>query len=173
MSRTDPQTEAEALVALLPDLARLSRRLSRDRMQAEDLAQEAAARVWAQIVGGAAIDDLRPYLMTAARNLARRPYLPPLPLEDVPEPSAPADAPRRMIAREVLTALARLPRAEARLLALMAEDETTYAEIACDTGIPIGTVMSRISRARAHLRAECGLPPRGPVAAGMLRDDAA
>ena len=40
-----------------------------------------------------------------------------------------------------------------------AEQQQTYAEIAQDLGIPVGTVMSRLGRARASLRQKlCGSP---------------
>lgn len=164
--------EAAALIALMPALARRCRRLTRDPAAAEDLAQEALLRVWAQIRAGAAIDDLAPYLMTAARNLARRPGPALQPLDGV-EAAVAAEGPRRVMLREVADQLAALAPADRRILLCQALQGASYAEIAAAEGLAIGTVMSRLARARARLRAGCGLPPRGPAALGLLDSDAA
>jgi RNA polymerase sigma-70 factor (ECF subfamily) len=165
--------EAAALTALMPALARRCRRLTRDPAAAEDLAQEALARVWAQIRAGAAIDDLAPYLMTAARNLARRPGPAMQPLDGVAEAAVAPEGPRRVMLREVAGQLAALAPADRRILLCQALDGASYAEIAAAEGLAIGTVMSRLARARARLRAGCGLPAHGPAALGLLDGDAA
>lgn len=166
MPHSDPTTRTEPeLVAMIPDLQRLALILTRDRQLAEDLTQEALFRIWAQIASGARIDDLRPYAMSALRNLARRPPRKSVALSDVPEPSAPPEAPGRLALRDVADALGRLPEADARLILRHAADGESYADIAAAEGLPIGTVMSRMSRARLRLRADCDLPVSGPVAA--------
>ncbi|SPH17730.1 ECF RNA polymerase sigma factor EcfG [Defluviimonas aquaemixtae] len=161
------------LVTLIPDLRRLARRLVRDPEAAEDLVQEALLRVWSQMASGSGIEDLKPYLMTAARNIARRPPRKALPLSDAPEPSAPPEAPRRLVLREVAAALSRLPAAEQRLILRHVAGGESYAEMARAEDLPIGTVMSRLARGRARLRADCGLPERGPAAALLAGEDAA
>lgn len=167
-----PGTTPE-LVSLIPALQRLSRRLTRDPTAAEDLAQEALLRVWAQIGRGEAIEDLKPYLMTAARNLARRTRPVALALSDAPEPAAPPEAPGRLALREVAGAMSRLPEIEARLILRQVTRGESYADIAVAEGLPIGTVMSRLARGRARLRQDCGLPESGPVAAFLTSEDAA
>ena len=164
---------APELVALIPDLRRLARRLTRDPAAAEDLMQEALLRVWTQMGRHAGIADLKPYLMTAARNLARRPRQRDMALSDAPEPSAPPEAAGRLALRDVAGALARLPEPEARLILRQVAGGESYAEIAAAEGLPIGTVMSRIARGRARLRQVCGLPETGPVAAFLTREDVA
>lgn len=164
---------APELVALIPDLRRLARRLTRDPVAAEDLVQEALLRVWTQLGRQSGIEDLKPYLMTAARNLARRPRPAALALSDAPEPTAPPLAPGRLALREVAGALSRLPAAEMRLILRQVTGGESYAEIAAAEGLPIGTVMSRLARGRARLRKDCGLPENGPVAAFLTGEDAA
>lgn len=168
-----PPAGASELVDLIPALRRLARRLTRDPAAADDLTQEALARVWAQLSRGEDIADLRPYLMTAARNLARRPKPAPVALADVPEPSAPPEASARLALRAVAAALSRLPEAEARLLLRHVAKGESYAEIAAAEGLPIGTVMSRLARGRARLRSDCGLPETGPAAVFLVGEDAA
>lgn len=141
----------------IADLSRLAICLTRDRVAAEDLAQEALVRVWARLSEGHAIDDLRPYLMAAARNLARRPMRRHDPLETTPELGAPPDVGSRLALRDAATALARLPRDEARLILAVAAQGLSYAEAARAEGLPLGTVTSRIARGRARLRQGCGL----------------
>lgn len=172
--RPPPRSAVGAdLIALMPALSRRCRRLTRDAVAAEDLAQEALLRVWAQIRAGAAIDDLAPYLMTAAHNLARRPGPRMQPLDGVAEATVAAEGPRRVMLREVAGRLAALSPADRRILLHQALDGASYAEIAVAEGLTIGTVMSRLARARARLRAGCGLPPRGPAVLGLMDSDAA
>ncbi len=144
-------TPNEALVALLPDLQRLSRIMARSPENAEDLAQEAALKVWAKLQDGANIDNLRPYLMTALRNEARRPKKVAASLEDADIPSTGPEAPRRMACTEVLKAISTLPEDQATLLHLYVHRGCSYADLAKQTGLPIGTITSRLSRARARL----------------------
>ncbi|WP_186417144.1 sigma-70 family RNA polymerase sigma factor [Bosea sp. CS1GBMeth4] len=55
---------------------------------------------------------------------------------------------------DALSALVRLPQAQRIVLELVAVEEMTYEEVARVTDVPIGTVMSRLSRARERLRIE-------------------
>jgi RNA polymerase sigma factor (sigma-70 family) len=59
---------------------------------------------------------------------------------------------------ELASALARLRRDELDVLLLFAWAELSYDEIAAALGVPVGTVRSRLSRARARLRAELDTP---------------
>ena len=153
-----PTATPEALSALLPDLGKLCRIL-RPRGDADDLAQEVALSVWRQMARGADIDALRPYLMSAARNRARRPMKMGDALEEADIPQVAPDAPARLATAEVLRAIRRLPRDHAVLLEDLARDGLSYRELAARHGLPMGTIMSRLARARAALRTEMQLTP--------------
>jgi len=65
-------------------------------------------------------------------------------------------------ARDVERALLRLPVEQREVLLLVVLEDLSYEEAAAALGIPIGTVMSRLSRAREKLRALMeGLPVSG------------
>lgn len=151
--------DAETFARLLPDLNRLCRILAPSRDAAEDLAQEAALRVWAQLAAGAEIEALRPYLMTAARNGARRPAQAPEELTEALSPCIPPEAPARLATAEVLKAIARLPHAQAILISDHALGGLSYQALAAEHALPLGTVMSRLNRARRALRTAMDLEP--------------
>lgn len=134
----------------------------------EDLAQETFVRVFSAI---SRFDPdrgpgLRPWILTIARRLcqdrARHIKLgvevaPALPA-DAPDPAAGpaehADA-ARMEAR-FRRALAALPPEQLAVIALYEWEGLDYEEIAAIEDVPVGTVRSRLSRARASLRAAVG-----------------
>ena len=165
---TPAPSERRALVGLIPDLRRAARAIVRDPDRAEDLAQEALLRVWARLRDGGSVGELRPYLMTTLRNLARRPPRLAPAEAAAPESTEPAAA-GRIAVREVAAALAEMPPDQARLLLAAASGAGTIAEIAAGAGLPPGTVPSRVSRARARLRAAFDLPEDAPVAALLSR----
>jgi len=68
------------------------------------------------------------------------------------EPGRPASQIESMAARETLTALRHLSLEHRQVLLLVALEGMSYAEIAGVLDVPIGTVMSRLSRARERLR---------------------
>lgn len=145
----------EDLLSLMPELTRLARSLSRDRTQAEDLLQETLMRVWAR--DPAEITDLRPYAKTAARNLARRPRQDEEALAATDDATTMPDVDRTLMLRDLARALSQMPLQDVRLILAVATGFKTYAGIAADADIPVGTVMSRLSRARQRLRALCGM----------------
>jgi RNA polymerase sigma-70 factor, ECF subfamily len=65
-----------------------------------------------------------------------------------------------MRGHDLMDALDRLPKEQRTVLLLVAVEDLSYAEVAQVMGVPIGTVMSRLSRAREKLRREeCAAPP--------------
>ncbi len=151
-------SDAQTLTDLMPSLIRLARILAPSPDMAEDMAQEALLRVWARMKNGATIEDLRPYLMTTLRNASTKPAQQHQELTEQNTPGKPAEVWSRFACGDVNDAITRLPADQADLLRMAVMQGTSYAEIAKTFDLPIGTVMSRISRARAQLRADLDLP---------------
>jgi RNA polymerase sigma-70 factor (ECF subfamily) len=144
--------------------------LVRSRADAEDIVQDAYLRAFRAFK--TCRGDVKPWLLTIVRNVAyrrlsvRQRASNVISMEDVvtaregglqdmiasEEPSAEA----RMIGVEeramVLDALAELPPMFREVLILREIEELSYGEIAGVIGCPAGTVMSRLSRARAELK---------------------
>jgi RNA polymerase sigma-70 factor (ECF subfamily) len=157
---------ADEIVDLQPGLYRFARSLTRDPDEASDLAQEATARALGALRSFTPGTNLRAWLFRILRNTylnrlrAARLHPAPVPLEAAPDNSGPADGRRapvehdvlvRAELRAVLDAFRGLPERYATPLYLTAVEERSYAEVARELGIPIGTVMSRIYRARQLL----------------------
>jgi RNA polymerase sigma-70 factor (ECF subfamily) len=149
----------------LPHLAagyNLARWLTRNEHDAEDVVQEAylrALRGFDGYRGG----DARAWLLSIVRNtcytwLQRRGALPPPTAADAGElPDDPADGPeahaiRRADAELLRAALADLPIEFREALVLRELEGLSYREIADIAGVPLGTVMSRLSRGRKQLQ---------------------
>lgn len=152
--------------ALVPDLTRLARFLAGDSDRAQDLVQDTMLRLLHRQDVLAEVEDLRGYARTILRNLHRRRSG--LGREDTvetlpEEPCAPEVFPVLAL-QELFEVLEAMPPEQSSLLRLVMEGETSPRDIACRTGLPEGTVMSRLARARAHLRREMGLGPRDRVA---------
>ena len=162
----DTTTPAHPLIALLPASRRLARRLTDSPDQADDLLHDAILGVWQQMQRNSPITRLRPYLATALRALPRlrhRAAPPPLPRGD--RDAGPAgEAGGRLALHDVRAAIEHLPREQRDLVLLVLSGETSPADLARVTGLPPGTVMSRLARARASLRQRLGMAPGAPVA---------
>ena len=152
---TGPSKE---LTQLMPALQRLARILARDKDSADDLAQEALVKVLNRLDTGGEINDLRPYLMTTLRNASTRPRADNLELTEQNSPAEDSKVWGRLAYEDVRQAIDKLPSEQSELLRPLALEGVSYAELAKSFDIPLGTVMSRLSRARAKLRGELGLP---------------
>ena len=148
----------------------LARWLTRNDHDAEDVLQDAMLRAY-RFFGGLR-GEARPWLLAIVRNAcwtwlrANRPAE----LAASDEPEADIPGPEAILAREldrrvVNEAIAALPVPYREALVLRELEELSYKEIARIADVPIGTVMSRLSRAR-RLLAEALKPP---TAAPRLR----
>jgi len=160
----DPPLPQPDLLAAIPRLRRYARVLTGDINRADDLVQDTLARAWEKRRLWAAGSDLRAWLFTIMHNvfvnqraLARRDQQQ-LSLDDGGEGDAAWQIPvragqyTRVEFTELVQHVGRLPADQREVLLLAAVEEMKYEEIAVALAIPIGTVMSRLSRARAKLR---------------------
>jgi RNA polymerase sigma-70 factor (ECF subfamily) len=148
--------EAKRLVELIPRLRRYARALVGDRATADDLVQDTLERAWTKLHLYRRGTDLRAWLFTVMHNVhvnrirATRPVDP---LEDdMPELAQPQREPDALLVRDLDRAIAKLPADQRAVLLLVTLEEMSYEEVARTLGIPIGTVMSRLSRGRALMR---------------------
>ena len=149
-----------SLLSWVPRLRRYSRALVNNRDDADDLVQDTLERAWAKsgLWGGSTqIRDMRAWLFSIMHNLhadgVRRPRLHTVTMDDdTPEvPVAPTQG-DRLAVLDLQAALDLLPVEQKEVLLLVALEEMAYADVAQALGIPIGTVMSRLSRGRERLR---------------------
>ena len=152
------------LLAAIPRLRRYARVLTGDATRADDLVQETLARGWEKRRLWAAGTDLRAWLFTIMHNVfvnqrataARDAQNVSLDAEGEAGVASqlPVRPPQQTHVEllEVLRELSRLPAEQREVLVLAAVEELRYEEIAAILSIPVGTVMSRLSRAREKLR---------------------
>jgi RNA polymerase sigma-70 factor, ECF subfamily len=163
---TDTSQLASLERALLPHLDaayNLARWLVGAPSDADDVVQEACLRAL-KFFGGFRGDDARPWLLAIVRNtcydwLRKNRQYPAGGSEELelapdgapdPEEVELRNADRRLVHK----CLDRLPAEYREALVLRELEELSYRQIAQVTGVPIGTVMSRLARARKRLEVE-------------------
>ena len=152
------------LVAAIPRLRRYAQVLTGNPTRADDLLQDTLLRAWDKRRLWQAGSDLRAWLFTIMHNvhvnqvaLARR-EAGNISLDSEDEYGAALQVAEhgnqldRIELRELVQLMGRLPAEQREVLLLAAVEELRYDEIAAALAIPIGTVMSRLSRARDKLR---------------------
>jgi len=151
------------LLAAIPRLRRYARVLVGDASKADDLVQDTLARAWEKRRLWEAGTDLRAWLFTVMHNLhinqlaTIRRDAATTSLDDDTTGAAwqvpvRANQQDRVLLLEVIRQMERLPAEQREVLVLAAVEEMRYDEIAVVLSVPIGTVMSRLSRARERLR---------------------
>jgi RNA polymerase sigma-70 factor (ECF subfamily) len=152
---TDVSGFTRGVEAAIPALRRYARALTRDAETADDLVQDTLVRALRSqhlFHGG----PLRSWLYTILtnlnknrlRSLSRRPALAPLGDNDAADQSGPEAG-----GRDIERALAGLVEEQRAALLLVVLEGLTYREAAEVQGVPIGTVMSRLARARGPIKA--------------------
>ena len=154
--KADPVGEITQHIAAL---RRYARSLVRNPMEADDLVQECLTRALARLRVWREVRDLRAYLFTILNNVHRDQ----ISLRKRMDNVVPIDEAlktlavrpnqiARIEANELAAALERIPEEQRRVVLLVGIGGMKYHEIATMLGIPIGTVMSRLSRGRESLR---------------------
>jgi RNA polymerase sigma-70 factor (ECF subfamily) len=164
MSDTLPDPD---LIAALPRLRRYARVLTGDLNRADDLVQDTLTRAWAKRELWREGSDLRAWLFTIMHNVhinqfsLRQREFTEISLDgdegagawEIPVRATQSD---RVELAEIFVQIGRLPDEQREVLLLAAVEELRYQDIAKVLGVPIGTVMSRLSRAREKLRRMTG-----------------
>jgi RNA polymerase sigma factor (sigma-70 family) len=154
---------------VLPQLAylhRVARALTRDRQAAEDLVQDSVLR-GLRYFDSYRNDDFRAWMAAIMRNLNRdAPRLLPVGQtvgeeeeDQVQQIAAPGPDPeQRLLADDRAARLRRLvaalPEAMREIIIMREFGDLSYEQIAAALSLPVGTVMSRLARARLRLRAD-------------------
>ena len=144
----------EGVQLAIPALRRYARALTHDSDVADDLVQDTLVRALRSehlFHGG----ELRSWLYTILtnlnrnrlRSLARRPTITAIGDNDAPDASNPECG-----GRDIERALASLVEEQRTALLLVVLEGLSYRDVAEIQGVPIGTVMSRVARARIQIR---------------------
>lgn len=144
-----------AILAEIPRLRRYARALTGNAAEADDLLQDTLERAlgkWLLWRPG----NLRAWLLTMMHHvfINQRRARPPLVTVNDEPPEIPVRPQQqdKLDMRDLDRALACLPPEQRAVLLLVGLEELSYADTARVLGIPLGTVMSRLSRARERLR---------------------
>lgn len=145
-------------------LLRAALRIARDHAAAEDMVQEALLSAWRAFDQFERGTNCKAWLFRIMLNVSNkdhrtadaRPVLVPLDAHEPPRVIGMHVRPTQLTAVEVLSALESLSNEHRLVLILAAVEGFTCKEIASICSVPIGTVMSRLSRGRAELRKKLG-----------------
>ena len=161
---------AARIEPLIPGLRRYAYALVRDGDAADDLVQDCLERAVGRWHLRRPDGDLRAWLFAILRNLhlsglrqhkRRGPHVA---LDEMASPPAvDGDQDGRAGLRDVLAGLDALSEEHRTVLLLVGVEDMSYDEAARVIGLPVGTVMSRLSRAREKLRADPSLQDGAPL----------
>lgn len=144
---------------LLPRLRRYSRALCGSREAADDLTQDTLERAWLKRAQWQAGTNLRAWLFAIMHSVFINGVKRARPTESLdamgdaaPQPAGAAQADTGVRLAEMAAALRQLPDEQREVVLLVGLEQFSYAEAAEALGVPLGTVMSRLSRGRERLR---------------------
>jgi RNA polymerase sigma-70 factor, ECF subfamily len=161
----------DELIEHVPRLRRYARALINNRELADDLVQDTLERALGRTELFRSGTDLRAWLFTIMHNIfvnqvrkssARGVHVS-VDDDGIPETeyAVPASQSGTLEVRDLDFALQRLPADQREVVLLVGLEEMSYADVALALDIPVGTVMSRLSRGRERLRAlMAGAVPR-------------
>lgn len=144
------------LIGHLPRLRRYARALTGDAARADDLVQDTLERALVKLDLWQPGSDLRAWLFTLMHNLflnqQRNHRSQDMTLDDAPEIPVSGGQMEALAARDMHAALMQLAEDQRAVILLVGLEQFGYAEAAQVLGVPVGTVMSRLARARERLR---------------------
>lgn len=169
---------AAALHTYIKSLRRYAMAITRDPNDADDLVQECLKRALAYIHDGRKIRDLRAYLFTILHNVhsdelsRRKKNGTPVPIDnDGVRLVYPPPQYAYMDCKDLMEAVDNLPDDQRRVVLLVGLEGMSYRGAAEVLGVPIGTVMSRLSRGRNALREMLAAEQTMPRPAAASRPD--
>jgi RNA polymerase sigma-70 factor (ECF subfamily) len=157
--------------AVIPRLRRYARALTGDTLTADDLVQDTLERALSKRHLWREGSDLRAWMFTIMHNVfvnqrrARSAETLAVLDEEAHSVAARASTVDMLEVGEIDSAIRQLPAEQKEVLLLIALEQLSYEETAQALGIPIGTVMSRLHRARERVR----MMLNGEMAPGTLR----
>lgn len=148
----------DAIVAEIPRLRRYARALTGHGDSADDLVQDTLERALDKWHFWQSARALRPWLFSIMHNLhvdhyRREQLIDYCNNDELPELPQRAEQADRLELGDLDHALSLLPLEQREVLLLVVLEELSYADVAKALALPTGTVMSRLSRARARLKA--------------------
>jgi RNA polymerase sigma-70 factor (ECF subfamily) len=161
-AHADRAAFAELFKLLAPKVKAYMKRLGSDDALAEDLAQDVMVTLWHR---AATFDPARASVMTWVYTIARNRRIDRLrrdmqqnaerlyaPVDDAPEPLADQQLEQAQRDARLKRAIAELPPEQSKLLVLAFYGDKSHTEIAAASGVPLGTVKSRVRLALERLR---------------------
>ena len=145
------------LIEHIPRLRRYARALTGEAARADDLVQDTLERALAKLDLWRPGSDMRAWLFTLMHNLfvnqvrssGAQAHCDLDEAAELPVSGSQLDA---LAVRDIHAAIARLPTEQREVILLVGLEQFGYAEAAQILGVPLGTVMSRLSRGRERLR---------------------
>ena len=156
----EPTQTASSIVDLLVPLRRYARSLTRDTLKADDLVHDTLVRALESGLSVRPNTNLRTWMMTVLHNVfiddQRRKRVEARHAESLvqmSDESVPPSQEGQVRLAQIRQAFLTLPEEQRAALHLVTLEGMAYADAAAVLGIPIGTLMSRLGRGRAALRA--------------------
>jgi RNA polymerase sigma-70 factor (ECF subfamily) len=148
-------TTEHPVMAQIPHLRRYARALTRHELEADDLVQDTLERALRKFSLWQRGTNLRAWLFSVMHNLyvnQLRAKQETAALDDDMDIAVGGRQEEGLNIRDLSTSLLALPLEQREVLLLVGLEDFSYAEVAQTLDIPLGTVMSRLSRGRERLR---------------------
>ena len=149
--------DSQVIIQHIPRLRRYARALVGDRYAADDLVQDTLERAWNKLHLWRPGSDMRAWLFSIMHNVfvnqvRSRRHEVETRIEELPQIAVRATQGQNLEVADVDRALRALPAEQREVVLLVSIEDLTYQEVSRALDIPIGTVMSRLSRGRERLR---------------------